>query len=232
MSQKHKYKFYATLLNAFQNYLNTEANYEQWGCYQGLTLEEFSDKQERELIDKINRGPFSSPYADDGIKCEELVVKVAKGELILPQATLFPYEGFSYNIDAITEIAEVFKGGVFQHFTKGTIGTRFGDVQLYGYIDNLRWDTAYDLKKTKNYDFGKFLNEWQYRVYLITLNQEGVMINNFEYIILHADKNVYREAYTNTGHYERDVQGVCEHFIQFLELNKARITDKKVFGLD
>ena len=48
------------------------------------------------------------------------------------------------------------------------IPTRYGDVELYGYIDELVRDTVYDIKTTSKYDFGKYEHGWQ-RMYILTV---------------------------------------------------------------
>lgn len=61
-----KWRFYATLLDSFQNYLNSEVIWEQyWGWSENPphTPEEFKQKQFQDLIDRINRVPFDSEAA-------------------------------------------------------------------------------------------------------------------------------------------------------------------------
>ena len=62
-----KYKFYPTLLDSFQNYLDSDKNWETF--YGGSdkpdspTIDEYNEKSFNELIDRINRVPFESEAA-------------------------------------------------------------------------------------------------------------------------------------------------------------------------
>ena len=57
------YCFYATLLDAYQNYIDSEKIFEQyWGWSENPphTLEEFREQQFQSLINTLNRVPFDS----------------------------------------------------------------------------------------------------------------------------------------------------------------------------
>lgn len=61
------YRIYATLLDSYFNYLNSDVIYERyygWSENPPCTEEEFRQKQFQELIDRINRKPFDSEAAD------------------------------------------------------------------------------------------------------------------------------------------------------------------------
>ena len=75
-SQQPKYRFYATLLDAFTDYLSSDTLWEKywgWSDNPPHTPEEFKEKQFRELIDRINRVPFDSEAADRGTAFNEVV---------------------------------------------------------------------------------------------------------------------------------------------------------------
>ena len=73
---KPSYRFYATLLDAFNDYLNSDAI---WNKYWGFSEnpphdpEEFHEQQFKELIDRINRQPFDSEAADRGTAFNEVI---------------------------------------------------------------------------------------------------------------------------------------------------------------
>lgn len=74
--RKIQYKFYATLLDAYQDYLDSAELYEKyWGSSVNppCTLSEFHQKQFKELIDRINRVPFDSEAADMGTAFNEVI---------------------------------------------------------------------------------------------------------------------------------------------------------------
>ena len=80
------YRIYATLLDSYFNYLNSDAIYERyygWSENPPCTEEEFRQKQFQELIDRINRRPFDSEAADKGTAFNEVIacmVEIRKSE--------------------------------------------------------------------------------------------------------------------------------------------------------
>ena len=67
-----KYMMYATLLDSFQNYLNSDTLwYQFYGSSDNpkYSIEEYETKSFKELIDRINRVPFESEAADKGRIC-------------------------------------------------------------------------------------------------------------------------------------------------------------------
>lgn len=73
--QQPKYRFYATILDAFWNYLNSDIVYARyWGFSENPphTEDEFHELQFQELIDRINRKPFDSEAADRGTAFNEI----------------------------------------------------------------------------------------------------------------------------------------------------------------
>ena len=70
------YRIYATLLDSYFNYLNSDVIYERyygWSENPPYTEEEFRQKQFQELIDRINRRPFDSEAADKGTAFNEVL---------------------------------------------------------------------------------------------------------------------------------------------------------------
>lgn len=75
-TKQPKFKFYATLLDAFTSYLKSDAIWERyWGFSENPphTPEEFRQQQFQSLIDTINRVPFDSEAADKGTAFNEVV---------------------------------------------------------------------------------------------------------------------------------------------------------------
>ena len=73
---KLKYKFYATLLDGYQDYLRSSEIYQEyWGFSENPSKmeDEFEAGQLQGLIDRINRVPFDSEAADKGTAFNEVV---------------------------------------------------------------------------------------------------------------------------------------------------------------
>lgn len=253
-TKQPKYKFYATLLDAFTGYLRSDAIYERyWGFSENSphTTEEFRDKQFQSLIDTINRVPFDSEAADKGtafnevidcmienrksetVQVERLLSSMPDGRQVVTglQAT-YKCRQFNFPISICREFADYYKGALTQQRVEAILPTCFGDVLLYGYIDELMPMSVHDIKTTGSYYVGKFKDHWQHMVYPYCLMQNGSDVRLFEYNITDF-KSTYTESYTFVP--ERDIPILinhCEEFIRFLNDNRDLITDKKIFAED
>ena len=294
MNQQPNYRFYATILDAFWGYLNSDIVWEKyWGWSENPphTPEEFHELQFQELIDRINRKPFDSEAADKGTAFNEVIdcmienrksdtVKVEKVykevggfeicdnfcrekncdynrgncgekynqalerafkaksiEVIALKAT-YNNRNFTFPISLCREFANYFKGALTQQRVEAILSTAYGNVLVYGLIDELMPTTVHDIKTTGSYSFGKFKNHFQHLVYPFALMQNGSDVRTFEYNIVEFNKAGYPvDTYTETYVFnpDRDIPTLtnhCEEFIRFLEENRELITDKKIFGLD
>jgi hypothetical protein len=142
---------------------------------------------------------------------------------------------FIFPTDICREFARYFKGAVSQVYTEAILPTRYGDVLLYGFVDELTPDCVHDIKLTvKAYKAGKFRRGWQHVVYPYCLNKSGSDVHQFEYDIAEFNgksAKSYIEYYTYDE--ERDIPKLTEQveaFIEFLEQHRDIITDKKIFN--
>lgn len=274
--QQPKYRFYATILDAFWGYLNSDAVWEKywsWSENPPHTPEEFHELQFQELIDRINRKPFDSEKADRGTAFNEVIdclVEYRKSdvmqiervykvevigqvdncdsgerwadveptnEVIALKATYNNRE-FTFPISLCREFADYFKGALTQQRVEAILPTFYGDVLVYGLIDELMPTTVHDIKTTGSYTVGKFKDHHQHLVYPYALMQNGSDVRTFEYNIVEFNKGGYVvDTYTETYVFnpERDIPILtnhCEEFIRFLEENRELITDKKIFGYE
>lgn len=247
-----KYRFYATILDAFWGYLNSDVVWEKyWGWSENPphTLEEFHELQFQELIDRINRKPFDSEAADKGTAFNELVdalienrkpkdMTVERNAENTCYTVVYNERTFAFPISLCREFANYFTGALTQQRVEAILPTAFGNVLVYGLIDELMPTTVHDIKTTGSYSVGKFKNHFQHLVYPYALIQNGNDIRIFEYNIVEFNKagypvDTYTESYVFNP--ERDIPILtnhCEEFIRFLEENRDFITDRKIFGLD
>jgi len=246
--KKPRYQFYATLLDKFEGYLSSSQIYQDfWGFSDDpeFSEEEFGEKQRQSLLDAINRVPFDSEAADRGTAFNEVVdflimnqksprmeMKSDKENGIITVG--FRERIFTFPTALCLEFSNYYKGGIPQVFTEAILPTNFGDVLLYGYIDELMPLAVCDIKTSSKYSAGKFKRNWQHIVYPYCLNQNGNMVSDFEYNVAVIGAKSYS---TFTEHYayvpERDNKKLTEHvemLIDFIELNKHLITDKKIFN--
>ena len=248
-----KYKFYATLLDGYQDYLGSSEIYQEyWGFSENpsKTEDEFEAEQLQGLINRINRVPFDSEAADKGtafnevVDCLVLNQKTAREDMSIVSdkekgiiLVTFKEREFKFPLALCREFANYYKGAVPQVYTEAVLSTRYGDVLLYGYIDELMPTCVHDIKTTSKYSVGKFLHHWQHVVYPFALQQEGNEISDFEYNIAvmakYGEPKTYTEAYSFVP--GRDIprlQAHCEGLIEFIEMKRDLITDKKIFALD
>lgn len=256
-----KYRIYPSLLDAFQDYLDAEV---LWDDFYGaseepaLTVAEFEEKQYRELLDRINRVPFSSEAASRGTCLNEVVdlingqtdpregVAVKSLRLSADQQMIAAAEGgylFFFDAGFCRDLAARFKGAARQVFCRAVLPTCYGGAEIYGYADEVLRDVVYDLKTTTRYDFGKYGRHWQRHAYPWALVESGQMreVAGFEYTAVKMSGGTTRtplltgdvipEFYTYDHRESAErLRDVCERFIEFLEANRDRITDRKIFG--
>ena len=254
--QQLKYLMYATLLDAYGDFRNSDKIYsEYWGYNDNppFSEEEFHEKQRLSLIDRINRVPMKwedSEKADRGTAFNALIdclIKGVKDESLNIttigennphyQAT-FNNRTFAFPKQICKEFYEYFKGAISHVYTEAILPTQYGDVLLYGYIDELLPASVHDIKTTGSYQAGKFKNAWQKIVYPYCLNAEGNKVYDFEYNILLINSRASGDTYeTFTEYYnyvpDTDIPRLTAHvegLIEFIEAHRDLITDSKIFN--
>ena len=293
-----KYRFYATLLDKFQTYLDTQAegyfyqdedgswhkNYSVSEDTLHFSQEEVDALLKKELLDVINRVSHEpSEAASKGtalneiVDClihnrksdnEDIVIKSLKGfnvergfgctdevgkpifydyflEHVKKPCIYAGLDGFDFYFDIgfCKSIAEYFKGSLSQVFTSAPLETKYGEVELYGYIDELRENKVFDVKTTTRYEFGKYAKYWQRHAYPYTLIESGACteINSFEFTAYALRGGTSRTPlitgiqYPEVYQYDHEqskvlLKDICERFIEFLEDNRDLVTNRKIFN--
>ncbi|HAS92682.1 MAG TPA: HNH endonuclease [Clostridiales bacterium] len=236
-----RYNFYATLLDAFQRYLDAESIYEKY-FNEKMSFAEYEGQAKQELIDKINRVPFDSDAADKGTAFNELVDvlahKITSDKITFTEekeiyTVKYKDREFTFNKAICKAISEKIKGAIPQYFCSADLKVNDNIVNLYGYIDEVKEFDIIDIKTTGSYQAFKFRNNWQHIVYPFCLNESGIHIDSFIYMIVEftsKNVNLHDEIYK---YKESDVCRlieICDKLILFLEQNKNLITDKKIFN--
>lgn len=247
---KMSYKLYPTLLDAYQNFIDSDKIYHKYYGFSDnppCDEDEFKEQQFQALIDKINRVPFDSEAADKGTCFNEIVdsiiegrkpkrMEVERSEDNTSYLVTFNERKFVFPIGVCREFADYYKGALTQQYVEAILPTAYGDVLVYGFIDELMPDSVHDIKTTGSYSVGKFKDHHQHLVYPYALLQSGSDVRTFEYNVAEFNKGGYvTGTYTETYVFnpERDIpilRDHCEEFIRFLEENRELITDIKIFG--
>ena len=208
--QKPRYRFSPSLLNSFQELIDSDSLYEQfYGNSEDpeITPEEYYAQKEKELLDACNRVPFTSEACSRGVALNEIVDCIIEkrkqkegmtveriydenGSVIALHSEL---DGFSFDFDIslVNELAKRFSGAVCQYRCEATIDTEYGPVILYGDLDYLIRDIVYDLKTTTNYSaYGKFSSGLQKDLYPYCLieSKDMASVSGFEYTIVTIKK--------------------------------------------
>lgn len=262
------YQIYPSLLIKYQELLDYRLVAEEsWnkdaeGGYK-LTPEEMYVKIESELIDSVNRCPKTpSAAADKGTAFNEIVdcihekrkpgiagldistVRNATGKTVSIHAAI---NGFTFHFAPAVckKTAAFFDGSLTQFLCDAVMPTKYGDVRLYGYIDEWKGDRIYDIKTTSRYKLGKYEHGWQRHVYPWCVIEMGLTdkVTSFVYYIVEwankgrgslVDSNaVYIEEY-DYNHRESGgkIRDILESFIDWLEHRKADgfLTSQRIFG--
>lgn len=209
--QQPNYRMYPSLLDKFEAYLRADEEVESFfnidnetGEYK-RSPEEVEAELKQSLIDAINRVPFASEAADKGTAFNALVDMAIHNEphvpserapysiigdretntvqVTFPATEMAPMRNFLFDRAWVIEQAKYFDGAVSQLYVSAILPTKYGDVELYGFIDELKRDVVYDIKTTSSYSFGKYEHGWQRHVYPYCLIASGEMesVSAFEY---------------------------------------------------
>lgn len=245
-------RIYPTLLDSFVDYLETPQIYDRyWGYSENPphTLEEFWIKQQASLIDRINRVPFTSEAASKGTAFNNVIDAMNTGwndcsadiEVIEQDgqsaAICTRQDGFTFQFPygICKEFADYYKGAIPQVRVSAILPTCYGNVEVYGVLDELMPLSIHDIKYTGNYSASKFKHHSQHLVYPYCLIQNGSDVRTFEYDIAEESKSGKWQTYTETYVFDPDrdipiLRERCEALIEFILQNREFITNRRVLG--
>lgn len=176
---------------------------------------------------------------------EDIELESRKDENIIIATMMdegMPVKQFIYDMKMCSMLASYYTGGLTQYFCQGTIETQYGVVELYGYADVVLRDKVIDIKTTKSYSFGDYEDRWQRYVYPYCLTEAGNNIRQFSFDVVKwvgggvknpvLSGDFYEELYGyNHQQATAKLKGVLEQFISWIEINRLKITDTKIFAL-
>ena len=245
------YKIYPSLLDKYQRLLDSGKDFESHfnqdadGNYK-RSLEEITKEREQALLDAVNRKPHDPiEAADIGTAFNEAVDWVVvgtgweKADVIVVEENEKEY---NFSADFVKEVAEMVRWSAVQCYVQRDMEVRQGTATLYGYID---FATApnmlVDLKTTSSYKAYKYEHGWQRFVYPYCFRADHYDIDMFRFLVVqlkkptkarqYFDGTVYWEDYTCVPKLdEQRLKAMVESFIDWLEANRNRITDKKIFA--
>lgn len=204
------YQVYATLLDSFAWYKRSE-----------------KEEALQDFLDRINRveKPKEAPQLR-GLAFEAQVERAAV-EGIVPTE---PVKVHDVKVPAwiVEKFADGMAAASRQVHVETVLPTLYGPVRIYGKVDEILGDTAFDTKTTGSYEFPKYLKAWQHPVYLECLKPLG--IERFVYRITDFE-GYYEEEYRYRASDTDRLISELAQLVEFLEANRARITNRRIFCL-
>lgn len=190
-----------------------------------LTPDEMYLKLECDLLDSINRIEHEpSQAASCGTAFNEIVdCLIENRKSSMPNCKIYSTKNeagisviraeidgftFDYDIRLCKETASQFPGSIPQYLANAIIETKFGNVYLYGYIDEWCGSKMYDIKTTSRYSWGKFEHGWQRYIYpwCVIESCDATEVESFTYYVIEwayqakgeplKAKGIYKEEYT------------------------------------
>lgn len=254
-----KYRIYPSLLDGYTNLKQSGEVWEMyWGFSENPphTQEEFEQIQFQELIDKINRVPSEPSQAAlrgtalntlcdrlvCGItdpRCEFVPINAEDGEVMGFKALITDRDASGEFFfpramtDKLISLYPTLETIPQAQLSNVIVSPKYGAVELYGYADYILPHSIHDLKTTGKYAVGKFKHHAQHLVYPYCVDPQRVQ--RFDYDVVEITKGNAWAFYQETYIYEpqRDILrliALLEEFIEWLESNREKITDKKIFN--
>jgi hypothetical protein len=192
------YRIYPTLLNSYIMYAEESTN------SSGELLVSYQD-----LLDKINRVPKPTTEAQQRGISFETALTTGAGEEQFPEKI-------------ISQMRNILPP---RYKTQFYIQTRVGNITLYGYVDVVGGNQAFDIKTTRKYSPNRFADDAQ-NLYLLGLKTYG--IEQLSYLITDMEE-VFVEEYKTSQYNFGPLLERLDNFTYFLENNRSKIRNKKVF---
>ena len=190
-----KYLITPTLINSYQYYINDE-------------FKSPADSR-ADFLKTLSRERFE-PNEDmqKGIDFEDDIKAKCDGYILLDCEENQDYE------TVCGEIAGIVKGGLWQQTCKKDLQIGNQEFLLYGKMDVIKRDTVYDIKYTRNYELGKFLDSAQHLIYLYCTG-----LPKFQYLISDGE-DYWIEDYYNHINIENEIKSKISDFLGYLENDK------------
>lgn len=201
------YNIYPTLLDSFNYFYNFP-----------------SIEKEAELLDKINRVKHEmTNQAQLGVAFENLINSILKGANFTNT-----YDGFTFNESVIKEVVLNLEGYEVQKYVSQNFNINGYDVKLFGFVDYIKQPSLVDLKTTSKYKIGKYKFYSQRHIYSMCLDG----ITKFTFLVTDFEGVMKEPYFISKRESMKYLNESIPKFIEFIESNREKITDTKIFGID
>jgi hypothetical protein len=192
-----KYLITPTLINSYQYYIQDE-------------FKSPADSR-ADFLKTLSRERFEPNEAmQRGIDFESDVQLATDG---LNEINIF-HDDYDGRQEIVNRIAKKVKGGLWQQTCKKDLQIGNQEFLLYGKMDVVKRDTVYDIKYTRNYELGKFLDSAQHLIYLYCTG-----LPKFQYLISDGE-DYWIEDYHNHINIENEIKSKISDFLGYLENDK------------
>ncbi|MGD9162839.1 MAG: hypothetical protein PVG39_30815, partial [Desulfobacteraceae bacterium] len=159
----------------------------------------------KSILDRLRGMSVPNAAMQKGIDFESNVVLAMDGKYV-------PKKEDKYS-KCVNECSRLLAGSIHNQFAC----MKFDGFILEGWMDFIRINRVFDLKTTKKYTLGKYINNFQHRFYLYCLMDSCV--NNFTYLITDF-RSVYREDYQWEKSFVHDIRSGINGFMDYLDRDK------------
>lgn len=147
--------------------------------------------------------PRTKPI-QDGIQFENLVTAWCEGEE--------PEKGHKW-AEGIRQVGQIVQGGAFQVAAYRDMVIDGIPFLLYGRLDVLKAGEIYDIKFSRSYRPGKYLDSPQHPMYFACCPE----VERFTYLVSNG-RDLYREIYTRNE--TPEIETIVKPFVQYLEFSE------------
>ena len=157
----------------------------------------------QEFLQALRREPGEQTEAmRNGIEFEDLVTDIVNGDADT---------GHKW-YEAACKVARIVKGGWLQYKAKKEITVSGERILLYGRLDVLKAGEVIDIKFSKGYERGKYIDSTQHPTYLELIPEA----EKFTYLVSNGTE-VWTETYRRDE--TPDITTIIESFIEYLKGN-------------
>lgn len=184
------------------------------------------NETEQGVIDRINKlTSFTSDAIEKGKAFDHLTesnaFSLVKNRLTtfdpITERPVIKFNWWKFDLELCEKIFEQRAGAWHQQRVERIFNSSFGNVLLYGIVDDVFPLRNQDLKTTSNYSGEKFYDSAQWRIYLYCT---GAL--EFDYLITDFT-NIYWEHYLNGPQVTEWLEPNVKAFCEFVNDNKEKI---------
>ena len=161
------------------------------------------DTSKEDFLRVLRREPTPTTEAmQNGIDFEDLVTELVRGEQPNPNKTAW--------MEPAQKVAGIIRGGQLQYVATRKVVVDRTEFLLYGRLDALKAGRIYDIKFSKSYDRGKYIDSTQHPMYLELLPSA----ESFTYLVSNGTE-LWTEKYRRDE--TRSIFPIIRDFVAYLD---------------